>query len=158
MHRLFAFCYLFNSLLRLPRLPQTHKRLVKMPVTGGSAPYARHVRYGADSPQGLPPATAASPAGPQPRRTPGCVRPGHPKAAAPTPCRPCPHPPFFAKPPPCSPLPQHPPGGAFFLPRPCGPPCWPRAAPPPPNLRQSPWHRHHQRPWPKRPPPCPHPG
>uniref|UniRef100_UPI0030FA244C C13 family peptidase n=1 Tax=uncultured Acidovorax sp. TaxID=158751 RepID=UPI0030FA244C len=28
-----------------------------MPVTGGSAPYARHVRYGADSPQGLPPST-----------------------------------------------------------------------------------------------------
>lgn len=28
-----------------------------MPVTGGSAPYARHVRYGADSPQALPPST-----------------------------------------------------------------------------------------------------
>ena len=28
-----------------------------MPVTGGSAPCARHVRYGADSPQGLPPST-----------------------------------------------------------------------------------------------------
>ncbi len=28
-----------------------------MPVTGGSAPCARHVRYGADSPQALPPST-----------------------------------------------------------------------------------------------------
>ena len=154
----FAFCYLFDSLLRLPRMPQTPKRLVSTPVTGNSAPCARHVRYGADSPQGLPPATAASPASPSHAGLLAASGQAIPRPPHRQPCRPCLHPPFFAKPPLCSPLQPHPPGGLFFLPEPCGPPCWLRAAPPPPNLRQNPWHRRHQCLWPKRPPPCPHPG